>query len=69
MPNWELSDFVSGLIRWDYYNPAEDAEKDLEDGPEIEDAFDDDLAGEAANSPLSSSSRTRGHLLVMRTTA
>lgn len=72
VPNWELSDFVSGLkdpIRWDYYNPAEDAEKDLEDGPEIEDAFDDDLAGEAANSPLSSSSRTRGHLLVMRTTA
>ena len=44
---------VSGLkdlIRWDYYHPAEDAEKDLDDGPEIEDAFDDDLAAEASNS-------------------
>ena len=53
VPNWELSDWVSGLkdlIRWDNNNPAEDAEKDLEDGPEIEDAFDDDLAAEASNS-------------------
>ena len=45
-----LSSGLKDLIRWDYYNPAEDAEKDLEDGPEIEDAFDDDLAAEASNS-------------------
>ncbi|CAE7826855.1 unnamed protein product, partial [Symbiodinium sp. CCMP2592] len=51
--NWQLSDTASelkDLIRWDYYNQAEDGQNDLEDGPEIEDEFEDDLALEAANS-------------------
>ena len=51
--DWFLSDSAktsSDLQRWDYYNPEEDAQNDLEEGPELE----GDLALElAANAFLS----------------
>ena len=37
--DWSPSDSaktISDLQRWDYYNPEEDAQNDLEEGPELE---------------------------------
>ena len=50
--DWSLSDSaktISDLQRWDYYNPEEDAQNDLEEGPELEGDLALELAANAEN--------------------
>ena len=49
--DWSLSDSArpSQLQRWDYYNPEEDAQNDLEEGPELEGDLALELAANAEN--------------------
>ena len=50
--DWSLSDSaktISDLQRWDYYNPEEDAQNDVEEGPELEGDLALELAANAEN--------------------
>ena len=52
-PDWNLSDSarnIADLLRWDYYNPLEDAENDNPEGLDLEGDLAEDLQLEAENS-------------------
>ena len=69
--DWNLSDSaktISDLQRWDYYNPEEDAENDLEEGLELDGDLALELAANAENC-LSLSLRPKLRRAAMRQAA
>ena len=52
-PDWNLSDSaknIADLLRWDYYNPLEDAENDNPEGLDLDGDLAEDLDLDAENS-------------------